>query len=365
MPKKASQQVNLNTVRNSSIALIEALATNAALSDDEIVPSLGKLTDGTLLAMFCVIRFWALDSFARLSGIGSVSDWKKQFEELGSQLPKVSKSDLSALALRTGDGTSLLLLATGFDALRMMAVAVERKLDPLPIGKEYVKFRDTSSEENLETMLQAISPTPLYYHIKGEPPEDREQDIYEGFLKFINRLQKTPVGNWEDFPYTVLGDHRPAPHPEWDKKAREFLKRDIEDTLKNELPILSGKLEDAPLQTRTVLRDKYKIWCPQITFRTTGEVVTPKNLDLEKIGPDKMQELGHSLNPEIKVGEKEEREAEKRNLLEIAKQDSELYFAWKKHKGNKSKIAGELGVSRPTLDKRLKKIRSKNKKLRD
>lgn len=361
MSQKASQQVNPDTVRNSCAALIEELATNAKLSDDQIIPSLGKLKHGILLAMFCVIRFWALDSFARLTGIGSVSDWEKKFEELRLQLPRASQSDLSDLASQTGDGASLLLLATAFDALRMMAVVIERNLDPLPIGKEYVKFRDTGSEESLEKILQAISPMQSYYHIKHDPPEDRNQDIYAGFFEFIAKLQKTPVGKWEDFPHTVLGDHRPAPHPEWDKKARVFLKHDIEDALRKDLPILSGKLENAPLQMRTVVRDKYLRWCPQVTFRATGEVVTPKNLDLEEIRPEEIQKLGDQFSPEIKLGDKEEREDLERKLRAIAKADPSLYWALMKADGNKSKAATELGISRTALYERLDKVLEKLK----
>lgn len=147
-------------------------------------------------------------------------------------------------------------------------------------------------------------------------------------------------------------------------RAREFLKRDIEDTLKNELPILSGKLEDAPLQTRTVLRDKYKIWCPQITFRTTGEVVTAKNLDLEKIRPDKLQELGNPLNPEILLDKKQSKEKEDKFFDGLKKSDPTLYWTLMKNRTetrvNKSKAAKDLKISRQALDKRLKKIRKKS-----
>jgi regulatory Fis family protein len=254
-----------------------------------------------------------------------------------------------------------LLLTIAFDALRMMAIVIERKLDPLPIGKEYVRFRDTKSEENLENILRTISPSPSYRRIKGEPPEDRRSDIQAGFFNFIDKLQKKPVGNWRAFPRAVLADHRPAPHPEWDQKAREFLSREIENTLKSDLPILSGKLENAPLQMRTVVRDKYLKWCPQIIFPATGEVVTAKNLDLEKITDEKMQELEGQFNPEIQLGDKEERENLARKLRAIAKSDAPLYWALMKTEGNKSKAAAALGISRTALYERLDKVLEKLK----
>src|SRR4030095_13704744 len=107
--KKPRPEVNPNTVRNLCAHLVKVLVNNAA-PDDQVLSALEKLKPGTLLAMFCVIRFWALDAFARLSGIGSVSNWDKKFEDLGLHLPTVSRSDLLDLGSRTQDGTSLALL---------------------------------------------------------------------------------------------------------------------------------------------------------------------------------------------------------------------------------------------------------------
>jgi hypothetical protein len=364
MRKRASQQVNPNTVRNSCIALIEALATNANLKDDQVIPSLGKLKAGTILAMFCVIRFWALDSFVRLSGIGSVSNWDKQFEELGLQLPKVSKPDLSNLALQTGDGVSSLFLATAFDALRMIAIAIEKKLEQRPIGKKYVRFRDTVSEQSLDEVLKAISPSPSYYHIKNEPSEDRRSDIFTAFLDFIDKQKKAPIENWADFPHTVLADHRVAPHPEWDNRAQAFLSREVEDTLRNDLPILGGKVENAPLRVRTALRDKYSSRFPQISFKTTGETVTPRNLDLEAITPDKLHELGGQLNPEILFDARQSKTKKVELVDRIKKSDPQLYWALMKNRTanrvNKTKAAKDIGITRQALDKRIKKIRDKS-----
>jgi Bacterial regulatory protein, Fis family len=339
------------------------LANDPAFPEDQFQALVARLEAGTILVMFCVIRFWALDSFARLSGIASLSDWKKQFEEMDMQLTKVTHSDLSRLATQTEDGTSLLFLATALDALRMMAIAIETRLEPLSIGKEYVCFRETESEESLEKLLKDISPSNSYYHIKGERPEERRSDIQVGFLEFIDKQKRTPVGNWKDIPHTVLADHRPAPHPEWDHKAREFLTREIEDALKSDLPILDGRVENATLQVRTALRDKYKSLSPQITFKTTGETVKPRNLDLEKITPEKQHELGGPLNPEILFNARQTRTKQVALTDHIKKSDPRLFWALMKNRTkngvNKTKAARDLGISRQALGERIEKLVTK------
>jgi regulatory Fis family protein len=364
-------QVNPNTVRNVCIEFIKALVNLPTLPREQFLPALGTLNDGTLLAMFCVLRLWAVDAWVRLCGVGPIRDWKSKFEQLESQLAKLSETDLLTLSAQSDDGISILFLATAMDALGIVAVEINERLQESPIGESYVQFRDSENRPNLEKILHQVSPPKSYYRIPGEPHEDRRNDILVGFFAFIDKLKKknTPVGDWENFPHTVLESHRPAPHPQLDKEARNCLNRDIGESLSSELPILSGKLETASLQMRTVLRDKYKQWCPDFTFPATGETVTPRHLDLEKIGSDKMRELGDLLAAESVLHEGAKERAKERKLLQIAKQDSALYFAWMKHQGNKSKIAAELGMSRPTLDSRLKKIlkkiRSKTKRLRD
>ena len=359
MPREASPEVNPNTVSKLCAHLVTVLANNSALSEDQVFSALGKLKAGTLLAMFCVIRFWALDTFARLSGIGSVSEWGKKFE-VNLHLPKVSQSDLLDLASRTQDETSLLLLTIAFDALRMMAIVIERKLDSLPVGKKYVRFRDAESEENLENILQTISPRPSYYRIRGERLEERRSDIRAEFLEFINKPKRTPVGNWKDIPHAALADHRPAPHPEWDQQAREFLSREIEEALKSDLPILDGRVENVSLQVKTALRDKYKSLFPQITFKTTGETVKPRNFDLEKITPEKLHEIGGHLNPEILFNAEQSKTKQAALIDSIKKFDPQLFWALMKNRTknrvNKTKAARDLEISRPALDERIEQL---------
>ncbi|MCH8054651.1 MAG: hypothetical protein IH857_00660 [Deltaproteobacteria bacterium] len=361
MEKEPRQQVNPVTVRDSCIALFKSLVENPALRSD---PSLNQLDDGTILTMFCVIRFWGMDSLARLSGIGAVSDWEEKFEELRVQLGRMTKDTLLDLASRTGDGTSLLLLSTARDALRMMTIVIEERLRRWKIGPEYVAYRDIKSKERLDKILQEISPKSSYYYIPGDEPEDRMHYIHVGFLEFIEKLKETPLADWDHFPHTVLGDHRPAPHPEWDEKAAEYLKRDIESTLKEDLPILSGELDNAPLQMRTVIRDIYSGRYYGIDPRTTP---TPKEIETDKISPSEMKELGTELDPEILLTLKQSRDRQGRMLHLMATKDPILFWASMKHQTehhiNKTKVAEELDVSRPTLNERYEKITSEIKKL--
>jgi len=65
MPQKATPEVNSNTVINLCAHLVTVLANSATLSEDQedqVFSALGTLKAGTLLAMFCAIRFWALDT---------------------------------------------------------------------------------------------------------------------------------------------------------------------------------------------------------------------------------------------------------------------------------------------------------------
>jgi len=299
MSKPASQQtVHPEVVRNSCIALIGTLARDASLSDDQITPALETLSAETLLPMFITTHLWAADCLARLTGIEPTVGLKENLQRFVSALP-VGAAVLEALALK-GDEAALLFLATAQDALRMMDTAIKKRLGTLPIGRQYVDFRKTSSEESLEWILKKISPKPSYYYIGVDTSDDRKMDIRDGFFAFVDRLKEMPIGGWEDFPHTVLGEHRPAPHPEWDSAAKEYFIDEIESALWNDLPVLNGKLEKAPLAMRDVVRGRYEEWYG--IYRQMREGKTEKikphrlDLDLRSLGNEEDKE---SAQPEV------------------------------------------------------------------
>jgi type III secretory pathway component EscT len=67
MPQEASKQVDPGAVRNSCIILIETLATNAR-ENNQIVLALRNLPVGTILAMYCIVQFWAIEEVGATIG---------------------------------------------------------------------------------------------------------------------------------------------------------------------------------------------------------------------------------------------------------------------------------------------------------
>src|SRR6266496_3992080 len=125
MRQNASQTVNPDVVKSSCLALIETLARDASLSDNQITPALEALNAEMLEPMFCVTHLWAADSLARLTGCN------QSLEHFVAALPQLDKTQLATLAITTQDESSALFLATALDAMRLMGIAIERNLEAL------------------------------------------------------------------------------------------------------------------------------------------------------------------------------------------------------------------------------------------
>ena len=267
-------------------------------------------------------------------------------------MEKLEADSFVRLYLQAEDETLVLTLISALLGLHQIRTEIDRRIGSKKIGAKYLLFLQRQEPGTLQALIDAVKPVLSYYSLKDDTPKDREQEVCLAIEKFIERLSRsvrTNLEDWSHIPASTVEGSKSLKAPTWEKVAPFFLQASIKQGIQKYHPILSGKVENAPLQVRTHFRDRYAGQAQKIAFPTTGEEVEPKEVPLEG-------EVKDELDPEALLADKQARERQGRMIQLCLKEDSALYWALVKHDGNKIKAAKELRISRPTLYERLDRI---------
>lgn len=228
---------------------------------------------------------------------------------------------------------------------------LDRRSKPYKLGREMIRLEEKLWEPgNFNRLLAAARVDRIQTRRpRKEGPEDLQQVALEGVAKWLADERRTMT----TIRQTIGRGIPPLPRelgfpvndkPPWDVFFPDRFWKSVGHVLAHYLPRLKGKPDQAVSQAK---KNNWKKW---EALKRTGEEITlteAKKLPREDQDPEALLEM------------KQARTRQGRLLRSLAKEDSQLYFALKKHNGNKAKAAKELGISRPTLYKRLQDAKKK------